>query len=175
MIPTPVPLEPLVLVCVTVICLCALVAFKTGTAAAKGRLTGYLEFGASRATGKVFVPGRDEAGEETEDVEEPPAETPEGPRIKWQTVGYVSAGAAAAVGILALLVVAGATLNYPRMYDRSVWTALSEHYGVHSAIPNQGYKPGVAFQGVLDGKSMECTVVPPSLVSCGGKDIPPRG
>jgi hypothetical protein len=46
---------------------------------------------------------------------------------------------------------------------------------VHSAIPDQGYRAGIAFQGILDGESMECTVIPPSLVSCNGKDVPPRG
>lgn len=174
MIPSPVPLEPLILICIAVVCLCAFVAFRTGTAAAKGNLHGFLEFGRTPApaAGQVFVPGREMDEEDLPASEE---EAPGGLRVRWRTIGYVSAGGAAAVGIVALLVLAGVTANYPKMYDKSVWTALSEHYGIHSAIPDQGYKAGVAFQGVLDGKSMECTVVPPSVVSCDGKDVPPRG
>lgn len=175
MIPSPAPLEPLILITLFVIGVCVLVAVKTGTAAAKGRFTGVLRIGGrptpapSRA---VFVPGRDA----DDDEEMPTAPEPSGGiAVPWKALGFASASLAGGMAVLAALLLAGTVTNYPKMYDRSVWAALSEHYGVHSAIPDQGYRAGIAFQGILDGESVECTVIPPSLVSCNGKDVPSRG
>jgi hypothetical protein len=118
-------------------------------------------------------PGR--ASEDEEEDLQVPAEATGGIAVPWIAIGYASASLAGGLAVVAMLLLAATVTNYPKMYDRSVWAALSEHYGVHSAIPDQGYRAGVAFQAVLDGEFQECTVIPPSLVSCNGKDVPPRG
>lgn len=159
MIPQQIPITPLIVILALVGAAFAWAALRAGLYAARGRLEGRWVLWTEKNPATV---------------------TPEGvpaPRqltVSWRSLGF---GIAAVSGLLAMgcaLVAAGVQISYPRMYERSVWAALDSGYGIHAAIPEQGFEPGVPFSALRDGQAIECSVTPPSTVACGSELLRPR-
>lgn len=93
--------------------------------------------------------------------------------VKWRTLGFTLSAAAALLAAGCALIVAGALTTYPRNYEHKVWGTLSDTYRVHAAVPGQGFEPGVPFPALVDGKTVECSVTPPSAVVCDGQVVEP--
>jgi len=100
-----------------------------------------------------------------------------GPRrleLPWKALGFTVAAVSGSLAVLCGAVLMGPVSSYPHSYEHTVWSALGNNYGIHAAIPDQGFQPGVSFPALLGGKTVECAATPPSMVVCDGGALEPK-
>lgn len=170
MIPEPVPMAPLVIVLVLLCASFAWAAVNSGIAAAKGKLAGEWVLWTVRSEEDPHPAATDTTATDGVTVDPDLRQV----KVSWKSLGFGLAGLAGILSMLCAMVIIGAVSTYPRNYDRAVWGALGEQYGIHAAIPEQGFQPGVSFPALLEGKTVDCVATPPSMVVCDGKALPSR-
>lgn len=172
MIPQSAPMAPLVIVTTILFGVFAWAAVMVAFGAAKGKLAGewvLWTFGPART-----VPAKATVTAEGEVLEGSIVEEARQLKITWRAMGFTLAGASAALAAVCALTAAGALTTYPHNYERSVWSALSEQYGVSPVITGQGFEQGVSFPALVAGKQVSCAATPPSTVICDGELLQPR-
>lgn len=162
-------MAPLIIIAALLCAVFAWSAVLVAVGAAKNKLAGewVLWTFAPSSAGEVSAATSDAPAEEG-------LEIPEQRRLKvqWRSLGFALAAVSALLATGCALVVSAALTTYPRNYEHSVWSALSEQYGVHAAVPGQGFEPGVPFPAMVAGKTVACSVTPPSTVVCDGQLLP---
>lgn len=170
MIPQSVPMAPLVIAMTALFGVFAWVAVMVAMGAAKGKLAGEWVLWSA-------APARTDNIAFDEDGEEIPGTVIEQPRqvkVTWRALGFTLAGVSAVLAAVCALTAAGGLTTYPHNYERSVWSALSDQYGVSPVITSQGFEPGVSFPALVGGKQVACAATPPSTVICDGELLHPQ-
>ncbi|HEX9089522.1 MAG TPA: hypothetical protein VF867_18675 [Arthrobacter sp.] len=169
MIPAPIPLAPLIIILIVLCAAFGWAAAKSGIDAARGKLAGELVLWTFNPGEAPPVSG-DTAGDTG-------TATDAGPRrleIPWKALGFSVAAISGALAVLCGAVLMGPVANYQHSYERTVWSALNDSYGIHAAIPDQGFQSGISFPALLAGKTVECAATPPAMVICDGTALDPK-
>lgn len=174
MLPEPVPMAPLVIVLVALCASFGWAAVNSGIAAAKGKLVGEWVLWTARPDDTAARPAPSVAPADEVDADITADKDLRQVKVSWKALGFGLAAVAGTLSMLCAMVIIGAASTYPRNYDRAVWAALGEQYGIHAAIPEQGFQPGVSFPALLAGKTVDCAATPPSMVVCDGNALPAR-
>lgn len=167
-------MAPLIIIATLLCAVFAWSAVLVAVGAAKGKLAGewvlwtFTPAPAVETTAETEAPAADGPAEEG-------LEIPEQRQLKvqWRSLGFALAAVSALLAAGCALMVSAALTTYPRNYEHSVWSALSDQYGVHAAVPGQGFEPGVPFPAMVAGKTVACSATPPSMVICDGRVLDP--
>ncbi|MCU6480160.1 hypothetical protein [Arthrobacter sp. A2-55] len=89
--------------------------------------------------------------------------------------GMIAAGASAALAACGMMLGGTVITTHQAAYDRAVWAALADSYGVVPVSPGLGFRPGVSFDAKLAGRTASCLVEPPSVVLCDDVRVKPLG
>jgi hypothetical protein len=157
-------MAPLIIIAALLCAVFAWSAVLVAVGAAKGKLSGEWVLWTFAPSPAGAVPAADAtAGEGLEIPEQRQL------KVQWRSLGFALAAVSALLATGCALVVSAALTTYPRNYEHSVWSALSDQYGVHAAVPGQGFEPGVPFPAMVAGKTVECSATPPTTVVCDGQ------
>lgn len=168
-------MAPLIIIATVLCAVFAWSAVRVAAGAAKGKLAGeWVLWTFTPAPAGEAAAAEPEASEE-DGTAEAALEIPEQRQLKvqWRSLGFALAAFSALLAAGCALVVSAALTTYPRNYEHSVWSALSDQYGVHAAVPGQGFEPGVPFPAMVSGKTVTCSVTPPTMVICDDQVLNP--
>lgn len=166
MIPQPAPMAPLVIVMSLLFGVFVWAAVLVALGAAKDKLPGEWVLW-------TFAPAHGRAAGGPDGANTAPAGGMRQLKVSWRALGFCLAAASAALAAVCALLAGGALTTYPHAYERAVWSALSDQYGIAPVITGQGFEPGVSFPAMVGGEQVSCAATPPSTVLCGGKLLQP--
>lgn len=72
-----------------------------------------------------------------------------------------------------LIFLTAAMTTHEARYSQAMWGALAQNYDVHPLDAGSSFEPGQTFQATVGGEAADCKVSPPELVVCNGAEVPP--